>query len=241
MKKLFLISHTLLVLASLHSLCDADVLITGRTSLVSTTFDFGYFGSVLTSTESKISTTIDDTQLIIQGSATDGGPLGDVSWDASYQFDVQQQLVPDSSRGFSGSSSTNLFAFAAGDGVSYLSSTNRLEVLFENTMSTAFELTFNATDTSVLHIEHMTGPGLWDNLFTIIGGYGEVATELHLATGVFRLTAQTDVATNNSFSNGGSWSFSITAVPEPSSMGLLAISTSWLIFGRRRMALCRRA
>lgn len=236
-RNLILISHALLAVASLHSLSNADVQITGRSTLMSTTIDFGYVGSVTTTTESKVSTTIDDTVLTMQGAASDGGPLGDVSWDAVYQFGLDQQLVPGSSTGFGGSGSTGLFTFAGGDGVSYLSATNRLEVVFENSQSTAFDLFFIATDTSSLDLEQMTSPGNWANVHTIPGGSGgEISTTVQLPAGVFRVTTATNVNTDNAGSNAGSWLFSITAVPEPSSMGLLAISTSWLILGRRRMA-----
>ena len=169
-RNLILISEALLLVSSFHSLCNADLQITGRSSLLSTNIDFGYVGNVTSSTESKVSTSIDDTLFTIQGNATDGGALGDISWDAIYEFGLEQQLVPGSSAGFGGFGSTGPFTFVAGDGVSYLSATNRLEVIFENSELTAFDLAYTATDTSSLDLEQMTSPGNWANVHTIPGG-----------------------------------------------------------------------
>ena len=235
MKRNFiLISKAILAVASLHSLCIADVQITSRTSLLSTHIDFGYVGNVLSTTESKTSTTIDDTSLTIQGNAADGGALGDITWDAVYQFGLEQQLVPGSSIGFGGHSSTGLFTFIGGDGVSYLSATNRLEVVFENSEPTAFDLNFIATDTGSLDLEQMTSPGNWVSLYTIPGGTnGTTSSTLQLAAGVFRINTATNLNTDNGGSNGGSWSFSIMAVPEPT--GLLHIGLGvFCLLARRR-------
>jgi hypothetical protein len=235
-RNLILFSQALLLLVSFSSQSYADVVITDRLSLLSTTIDFGYVGNVLTTTDSLISTLIDNTQLNSQASASDGGALGDISWDASYQYSLDQQLDPGSSTGFGGSSSTSLFAFYAGDGVSHLASTNRLEVIFENSEAANFVVDLNATDTSNLYLDQMATGGIWNNLLALSGGFSIITTPISLPTGIYRLIAETNVNTDNGFGNG-SWSYSIIAVPEPSSMGLLAISTSWLIIGRRRMAL----
>jgi hypothetical protein len=235
MKKLLrLIGHASAVVAFLPTLSTADVLITGRSSLMSTSIEFGYIGSVSTSMDSEVSTLIDDSPLMSQGSATDGGAIGDVSWDASYEYRLDQEFVPNSPQGFSGSSSTNLFAFAGGDGISRLSSTNRLEIIFENSQPASFGLLFNGTDFSSLSFDRMTIPGTWDNVYAISSGFGEVSTILELAAGIFRLTAETNVNTDNGFVGAGSWAFAIVAVPEPAGSSFAVVGCGILMTYRRR-------
>lgn len=212
----------------------ADIQITNRASHLTTTVDFGYVGNVATTTDSFTYSTIDDTQLLRQGGATDGGPLGDISWDATYQYSVDQQLIPDGTQGFNGGGSVNLFTGIGGDGVSYVATTNFLEVEFENTALTTFDLSLIATPLSRIDLDRLVSPGVWENLLSNPGGFDELTATLALESGVYRLTAQTAADTYNGGSNGGSWSFSVVAVPEPSSMALLAISGALALIGARR-------
>lgn len=212
----------------------ADLVVTSRSSLLSTNIDFGYVGSVTNSTDSFDYTTIDDMLLLRQGSATDGGPLGDISWDASYQYSVEQQLLFGSPHAFSAGGSTSLFTFVGGDGVSYLSSTNRLDVEFENSAPALFDISLIATHLSRIDLERQTSPGAWELVLSNSGSVAEVAATLPLEAGAYRLSAQTDANTDNGSSNGGSWSFSVTPVPEPSTLALAAIGGALALFGARR-------
>jgi hypothetical protein len=209
-----------------------DVQVTNRNSLLWTTIDFGYLGSVNTSNDSLTYTNIDDTQIAISGGFTDGGPLGDVSWDATYQYGLDQHLDAISAQGISGGGSVGLFTSVGGDGVSYLSSSNRLELDFENSALKDFDLRFVATPDSRIELFRITSPGNWDSVYTN-GGFGETTTTLTLESGAYRLMAQTDTNTQNGFSNGGSWEFEITAVPEPATWTLLATGAAGLLVRRR--------
>lgn len=211
-----------------------EVNVTGRASLLHTVVDFGYVGSVNTTTDSLTYSAIDDSYLTRQGSATDGGPLGDVSWDATYQFNLEQQFVPDVSGGFAGVGSTGLFTFVGGEGVSYVTSTNRLEVDFENTTSSFFDLGIILSPFSRLELQQETSPGVWEILYSHPGGTDETHIALPLAAREYRLAAEAVVNTDNGFSNGGNWSFALTAVPEPSSWTLFAVGVACVGLLRRR-------
>ncbi|MDZ4779004.1 MAG: PEP-CTERM sorting domain-containing protein [Planctomycetia bacterium] len=231
MQKLLLVAFSAAFL-SIASPVQADVQITSRSSLLWTTIDFGYVGSVTTTTDSLAYTNIDDTQITTAGSLTDGGPLGDVSWDATYQYSLDQHLDPVSAQGISGAGGVGLFTSVGGDGVSYLSSSNRLELDFENSALADFFLRFVATPDSRVDLGRLVSPGNWENVYTN-GGFGETTTTLPLEAGTYRLMAQTDTNTQNGFANGGSWSFEFSAVPEPSSLMLMAIGAAGLFMRRR--------
>ena len=125
-------------------------------------------------------------------------------------------------------------ASVGGDGVSFISSTNRLEVAFENTAATLFDLYFIATPGSRIDLEFESSPDVWEPVLTHPGGFDAITQQSTLAPGEYRLLAETTSATDNGFSTGGSWSFAITAVPEPSTMALLAISAAGLLAMRRK-------
>jgi hypothetical protein len=205
-------------------LAHAGLIISSRYSLLSTNIEFGYVGSVVSSTDTKTSTLIEDSALTSHGAATDGAPIGDVSWDASYQYQLDQQFYHNSSQGLSASGSTNLFSFAAGEGVSHLLATNLLEVVFENTHPSNFNLLFNHTDDSTVSIDLLISPNNWESLFTTSSESSVASITLQLAAGIFRAKAESNVNTDNGFANAGAWMFEIVAVPEPTAMTLIMVA-----------------
>jgi hypothetical protein len=215
----------------------ATLVIDGRLTKFQVSTQFGFFGSINTATDSRQYTSVmSDLQPQLAGSDSGSGVVGDSSWIANYQYQLDQSIDYLPAGGFSASASTTLFAFAADQGVASVDaqSGNRLELTFHLNTDESYVLTGITTDLASVMLEQSAGSDIWTPLAE--PGTGAFQYSLRLPTGQYRFAAVSGGYHDASQGAGSSWSAQLMAVPEPGSLLLLATAMGiGRVAGRRQM------
>ena len=221
----------------------AAFVIDGRQTLLQVSTQFGFVGSINSATDSRQYTSLtSDLQTQLAGSDSGSGAVGDGSWIANYQYQLDQSIDHLPAGGFAASASVTLFAFAADQGVAAVDahSGNRLELSFHLNTDESYVFTGITTDLASVMLEELTGSGIWTTLATPAAG--AFRYHLRLAAGQYRFAAISSGYHDSSQGAGSSWSVQLMTVPEPGSLLLLATAAGiGIVTGRRRRRYAQQA
>lgn len=203
---------------------DGAVLLTSRLSQLNIDHAFGYAGNVTSQSSSVIRTDLtQDFDIRLTASAGGEGSLGDGSWIANYQFDMNQTLTINSDGTFGASASNLLFAFAGDAGIVSLTASpgNLLEMEFSLTEDERFRMVGDVVGNSHIAIERSITGAQWESVFSAIAGFD---SQLQLAAGRYRLTASGSSMADGSQTTGESWVFDFRIVPEPTGYTMIGVA-----------------
>jgi hypothetical protein len=222
-------------LAILSSGADSrgDIIIASRNSNLTANYVFGNINGPTADTDQRMETTT-ISSVMISGSRTGSGDSGDVGWVASYEYEISQYFDATSNRLQIGGSS-KLFSFYAQEGISLLTSENRVVVEFQNTAAGQFHLGGILSDNATLSFEQFIG-NQWNMIYDTAGI--ALNQNFSLDSGTYRISAKSDSTADNT-QTFGAWDVTITAVPEPNAMcALVALSVAGYLYrhNRRTMA-----
>ena len=228
MKKICRILLAMIALTSMAATSYGTIVYTSQDSTVSANVRFGYVGSVNQTSTTRTETDFIANQLVIQGSDSGEGSVGDVSWVANYSYSVDQQLTTGPS-GFEAAASTQLFTFQGGDGVSNIEAINSFVLEFTLDASQNFQLSANPTAGAKVLLEHWDGSN-WREVVFLQG----IVQSLRgiVPAGLYRFTGDA-ASISEGFASGEAWSFKAVFVPEPN-CSFVIFGTSLLLAARIR-------
>ncbi|EXI73356.1 MAG: hypothetical protein AW07_02776 [Candidatus Accumulibacter sp. SK-11] len=214
----------------------AALVIDGRQTQLQVSTQIGFVGSVNSATDSRqYSSVTSDLQPRLAGSDSGSGAVGDGSWIANYQYQLDQSIDYLPAGGFSASASVTLFAFAADQGVAAVDaqSGNRLELRFHLNTDESYGFTGITTDLASVILEQSAGSGVWNPLAEPTAGAFQYS--LRLAAGQYRFAAVSSGYHDSSQGAGSSWAVQLMTMPEPGSLLLLATAVGvGMVAGRRQ-------
>jgi len=142
---------------------NAALLVESRQTLLQVSTQFGYAGNVSSATSSAVyHSLVEDLQTQLSGNDSGSGALGDTSWVATYEFQLDQSLEYVSG-GIAASGSVSAFAFAGDQGIASVDalSGNQLELGFSLAAAEAYRFSGNIQDFTSITFERSLGGGLW--------------------------------------------------------------------------------
>lgn len=195
----------------------------------------GRFGNIASSSDfsdSKTETSINSNfGITINGADSSSGDLGDTGWTSGYSYGNDQNIDVTNN---SIQVSATLSASAGHDdqGVAKISADNRVTLVFENTSASLFKLEGHPNiGNGTYRLEAFDG-SQWSDLYN--GLAGPIDLTFQMDPGTYRITALTFLPEIENFSNSDTYSVTLTAVPEPSTVAVLSVVTAGGYFYRRR-------
>lgn len=222
-------------LAAIAGGAQASIVLFERNSYMEVYYNFGGGIETFPGSNGTGSNLLTADSIELVGSDSGSGFTEFGTWEAGMSYDLRQEFAP-TAFGFDGSGSTSLFAFAGGDGYSYVESIapgNEQAVWFVNTSLTDFTLNGALTDGASVRLQRLTQSG-WDDVYTAANSMGSFGTNGQLAIGEYRILAVGSVTANANQQMGAAYSYSFAAVPEPGTMIALGLGAAAMMARRRR-------
>lgn len=152
-------------------------------------------------------------------------------WEAGISYDLVQEWGM-TSNGFTGSGSTSVQSMVLGDAFSIIESrTNQLILHFSNNTATDYIFEGASTWQGTVHLEKLQPFG-WENVYTNpeMGGFMKAG---FMDIGQYRIVANGEAFADGNMMSGASYSFQLSAVPEPGTMAIMGIGVAAILRRRR--------